>query len=366
MSDKEIVKTDKNVDIVEAGDAAANMATIATKPTDISRTDLISKLVAYAAKADKEDLANFIASIGGEAAANASVPDNDTIFAAAQAAGNGSGDNSAKNAASIKSSGKHADPMPSIKEDLALVFGDSEDLSEDFRLKVSTLFEAAVSTRVNMEVAKLEEETEAFQAEIAESYQQTLEESINEIKEEMVENVDNYLNYAVAEWISENKLAIESNIRTQVAESFMVSLKNVFEEHYVNIPDDQVDVVEAMAAELEDLKSKVNSLTEENIELSKTVSEKEIQDVTDSLSEGMTNTQKEKFAKLAEAVNFSNVGEFRKKISIIKETYFPKNQEVKVAEDQLLSETVEEPVRSPSLDPDMQTYVSSITRTLKK
>lgn len=355
---------DDQVEVSEA-DAGANMATIAAKPTDVSRSDLIAKMVAYATKADKGELANFIASIGSaEMNPDATTPDQ--AAAAVSAAANAVGNNAEKNKATIKSSGKPADSMPSVKEDLALLFGGSEDLSEDFRVKVESLFEAAVSTRANIRAAELEEQYENLTAELNEKFETSLEESINEIKNEMVENVDSYLNYAVAEWISENKLAIESNIKSQIAESFMASLKNVFEEHYVNIPDDQVDVVESMATELEELKAKVNALTEENIELSKTVSEKEIKDIADELSEGMTDTQKEKFTKLAEAISFSDVTEFRKKASVIKETYFPKNVEVKVAQDQLLSETVEEPAKGPSLDPMMQMYVSSISKNSKK
>jgi adenylate kinase family enzyme len=360
----EINQIDDQVEVSEA-DASANMATIAAKPTDVSRSDLIAKMVAYASKADKGELADFVASIGSaEANPNATTPDE--AAAAVSAAAGAVGDNSEKNKATIKSSGKPADPMPSVKEDLALLFGDSTDLTEDFRVKVESLFEAAVSTRVNIRVAELEEAYEATAAELAEQHEASLNESVEEIKNEMVENIDNYLNYAVAEWISENKLAIENNIKTEIAESFMTNLKNVFEQHYVNIPDDQVDVVEAMAAEVEELKAKVNDLTETNIELSKVVSEKEIKDIADDLSEGMTDTQKEKFVKLAEAISFSDVEEFRKKASVIKETYFPKNVEVKVAQDQLLSETVEEPVKAASLDPAMQMYVSSITRNSKK
>lgn len=346
--------------------AAANQATIAAKPTNVSKTDLISQLVAYATKASREDLASFVSSIGGEPGMNPNAITPDDSFNSTQSAANAAGDNSAKNMASIKSSGKHADPMPSIKEDLSLLFGDDESLSEDFRLKVSTLFEAAVSTRVNMEVAKLEEENESFKAQLAEQYDITLNEAVEEITNEMVENVDNYLNYAVAEWMTENKLAVTNNIKTQVAESFMASLKNVFEEHYVEIPDDQADVVEALAAEVEDLKARLNETTEKNIELTKVVNEKEIDSVVSSMSEGLTDTQKEKFTKLVEAVNYSDVKEFRKKASIIKETYFQKIQEVKVAKDQLLSETVEEPAKAPAIDPAMQTYVSSISKILKK
>jgi hypothetical protein len=368
MSDKEIVEMEENVvEVSEDGSAAANMATIQPKDAGVSRSDLIAKLVNYASKADKGDLAAFIASIGSaEANPNATTPDE--ADAAVKAAANAVGDKSAQNAATIKSSGKHADPMPSVKEDLALLFGGSEELSEDFRVKTEALFEAAVSARVAMERVKMEEEFEAAHTELSETFESSLAESIEEIKTEMVENVDTYLNYAVAEWIAENKLAIENNIKVQVAESFMGALKNVFEEHYVNIPDDQVDVVEAIASELEEVKAAFAEAAEENDRLNKIVNEKEINNVKAEFTEGMTDTQKDKFLKLTEAVNYSDVEEFRKKVSIIKETYFHKNNvEVKVAaEDQLLSESVEEePAKGPSIDPTMQMYVSSLSR-LKK
>ena len=381
MSDKNIVKNDHEVEIMsEAEGAATNMATIQSHPTNVSRSDLIAKMVAYASKADIGDLASFISSVGSaEYMPGQTSPaeryDNN------KAAQDAIGDNSEKNKATIKSSGKEKNPMQSapmaamhpamlakesVQNDLALLFGDSEDLSEDFRLKVSTLFEAAVSTRVNMETVKLEEEYEALHNELAEQYEDTLEESILEIKNEMVENIDNYLNYAVAEWISENKLAIKNNIRTEMAESFLANLKQVFEDHYVDIPENQIDVVEAMAEELENVKAHLNETTEKNIELTKIVNMKNVSDLINSMSEGMTDTQKDKFIKLTEAVSYNDAEEFRKKVSIIKETYFPKNQEVKVAKDQLLSETVEEPVKATTIDPNMQNYVSSISRILKK
>lgn len=354
MSDKEIIQTDEDrVEVVAEADASANMATIASKPTGISRSDLIAKMVSYASQMDKDTLAQAVETLSKS---------NDEIYASTQQA---DGD-AEKNKATIKSAGKPADPMPSVKEDLALLFGDSEDLSEDFRIKTETLFEAAVSTRVAMEVAKLEEQFEEAQKELEENFETSLQESLEEIKQEMLDNVDNYLNYAVAEWVAENKLAIETNIRTQVAESFMANLKNVFEEHYVNIPQDKVDVVESLASEVEELKAQINEMTEKNIELSKTLQEKEVEEIASNISEGMTDTQKEKFLKLTEAIHFTSADEFRKKVSIIKETYFPSKSEVKVVQDQLLSESVEEPEKEPSIDPGMQMYVSSISRTLKK
>ena len=442
----------------EEADAASNMATIASKPTGISRSDLIAKMVAYASSLDKETLAQAAETIG---MSPDDIYNNNAHLA--------TGDNSAKNRASINSSnaapampmseeemaevyfkgkqlpsypagrpGKltgtgptmkpndaedlmikhtnlakkahddgdhetgdahtrvadlisntlmrhdrwaHADTVPSrsfkaksakllgnssVKEDLALIFGDSTDLSEDFKLKIDTLFEAAVSTRVSIETIKLEESFEETVSTIQTQFETDLEESVEKIQSEMLENVDNYINYAVAEWISENKLAIESGIRTEIAESFMLNLKNVFEEHYIDIPEDKVDVVESMAAELEEMKSRLNETTERNIELSKVVNQKEVEDITTTFAEGMTDTQKDKFVKLTESINYSDSAEFRKKVLIIKETYFPTKSEVKVTEDQLLSESVEEPEKAPYVDPSMNNYVASISRTLKK
>ena len=340
----------------EEADAASNVATIASKPTGISRSDLIAKMVAYASSLDKETLAQAAETIG-------MLPD-DIYNNNAHLA---TGDNSVKNKASINSSNAAAAmPMTSVREDLELLFGDSTDLSEDFKLKINTLFEAAVSTRVSIETTKLEESFEEAASELQTQFETDLEESVEKIQSEMLENVDNYINYAVAEWISENTLAIESGIRTEIAESFMLNLKNVFEQHYIDIPEDKVDVVESMAAELEEMKSRLNETTERNIELSKVVNQKEVEDITTTFAEGMTDTQKDKFVKLTESINYSDSAEFRKKVSIIKETYFPTKSEVKVTGDQLLNESVEEPEKTPYIDPSMNNYVASISRTLKK
>jgi hypothetical protein len=320
--------------------AASNQATLAMKPTNVSRSDLISRMVAYASQLNKDDLSQVMDSMG--------VPENDELYSNNSRLA--TGDMSAKNKATIKSSN-------AIKEDLALLFGDSSDLSEDFRLKVSTLFEAAVSTRVEIENARLEEEFEA-----------KLEESYNEIKTDMMENIDSYLNYAVAEWIEENKLAVENNIRTQVTESFLTGLKGLFEDHYVEIPEDKADIVESMAERIEELEELVNETTADNIELSKIVNEKEVREISASLSEGMVSTQKDKFKKLVEAVDYSDADEFRKKANIIKESYFTGKSEVKVVADQLINEEVEEPEvkKTSSMDPTMDMYVSSLSKTIKK
>jgi hypothetical protein len=336
----------EEINLEEDASAASNQASIASKPTGVSRSDLISRMVNYASQLGKDDLSQVMVAMG--------VPENDEIYN--NNAHLATGDNSGKNMATIKSKA-NGDSMQSVKEDLALLFGDSSDLSEDFRLKVGTLFEAAVSTRVGIEAARLEEEFET-----------QLEESYNEIKSDMMENIDSYLNYAVAEWISENRLAVENNIRAQVTESFLTGLKGLFEEHYVEIPDDKADIVESMAERIEELEALVNETTADNIELSKIVNEKEVREVSSSLSEGMTSTQKDKFIKLVEAVDYSDADEFRKKANIIKETYFNTKTEVKLVEDQLLSESFEEPeVKAvASTDSAMNMYVSSLSKTIKK
>ena len=336
--EEEIVVIDE-----EAADAATNQATIASKPTNISRSDLLAKMVSYASKMDMNSLAQAVETIGASP---------DDVYASTQQV---IGDNSGKNKASVKSSMAGGDSMQAVKEDLALLFGDSTDLTEDFRLKVSTLFEAAVSTRVDIETARIEE-----------SFDEKLEESYEEIKTQMMENIDNYLNYAVAEWASDNKLSIENSVRTQMAESFLNGMKNLFEEHYVEIPDDKVDVVESMSSRIDELEKLVNETTADNIALSKIVNEKEVKEISDTLAEGLTSTQKDKFEKLIEAVDYSDATEFRKKANIIKETYFAHKNEVKVVHDQLLSESVEEPEKAPVVDSTMQMYVSSLSKTVKK
>lgn len=342
MSKQELNQVDEVVDVAE--DAAANMASINMKGP--SRSDLISKMVAYASTMDKDTLAQAIEKFGF---------DPDAIY------NNNTSHNSAGNAgtnkASVKSSSAPADAMKSVKEDLGLLFGDDSSLSEDFRLRTEALFEAAVSTKVAIEVAKIEEQ-----------YEEQLDESIQAVRDEMVENVDNYLNYAVAEWISENQLAIQNSIRSDVTESFMEGLKGLFADHYIDIPDDKVDVVESMAARIEELENQINETTEKNIELTRAVSENAVNEVADEVSEGLTDTQKDKFIKLVEAINYSDVEEFRKKAVIIKETYFSTKPESNYKkEDQLLSESVDEPVSErTNLDPDMQRYVQSLSNTIKK
>ena len=348
------VEIDNSVEAVE--EETSNAGTIAAQPTNVSRSELMAMMVDYATKCDRDELASFVAKLPTPANVQPDTPD--SRYQSVQNAINSAPGNAGSNKASIKSSGAPAESMPalpSVKEDLNALFGNDASLSEDFRIKTEALFEAAVATRVGLQVAKIKEDYEAAN-----------EAAITSLKEEMLENVDAYLNYAVAEWMDENKLAVESDIRTEIAESFLSGLKSLFEEHYVDIPEDKVDVVETMAARIDELEAQINETTEKNIELSKIVSEKEVTEIANKLSEGLTDTQKEKFVKLIEAVNYSSADEFSKKASVIKETYFSSKGEVKVAQDQLLSESVDEPEKPSYVAPEMQAYVQSLTRIQKK
>ena len=186
----------------------------------------------------------------------------------------------------------------------------------------------------------------------------------------MEENVDAYLNYAVAQWMEDNKLAVESNLRADMAESFLTGLKDLFAEHYIEVPDQDVPVVESLAAKIEQLEAALNEQTEKNIELSQALAEAEVNDAIEQMSEGLTETQKEKFVKLVEATSYTNAQEFRKKASVIKETYFSNKGEGRVVrQDQLLSESVDdEPVEKTvrSADPDVNFYAQALSRTIKR
>ena len=348
MSKEELNTEDLNAEVVSE-EGTSNAGTISGNPT-ISRSDLMRTMVAYATKMGPEELSDFVSRIGSAEEMTATP---DEIYASTQ---QNTGDASAKNKGTINSASAPGESMVKLaKEDLALVFGDSKDLSEEFKERVSTIFEAAVATRVDLERVKIEEEIAA-----------EAEDALAAIQEEMEDNIDSYLNYAVAEWISENRLAVEQNIKTEMTESFLVGMKSLFEDHYVNIPDDQVDVVEALGARVEELEDMINETTEKNIELSKIVSEKQVKETADGLAEGLTDTQKEKFAKLIEAVDYTSIDEFNRKASIIKETYFASKGDIKVSHDQLLSETVDEPAAEKYVSPEMAVYVNELSRTVKK
>ena len=204
-----------------------------------------------------------------------------------------------------------------VKADVDALVGDS-DLSEEFKEKAATIFEAAIKSKVKAETAKLEEE-----------YSKKLEESQESFKGELSEKVDSYLNYVVEEWMKENEIAIERGIKGEIAEDFIGGLKKLFEDHYIDVPDEKYNVLEDQASKIEVLEKKLNEEIEKNVDLHKSNSELKRQDIIDEMSTDLADTAKEKFDGLIESVEYSTENDFRKKVVTIKESYFGDKQEVK-------------------------------------
>ena len=236
-----------------------------------------------------------------------------------------------------------------VSEHLEALISGEGDLSEDFKRKAATVFEAAVKSKVRSEVERMEDE-----------YKSELEENINTTKEELTEKVDSYMNYVVEEWMKENELAIERGLKGEIAEDFISGLKQLFEDHYVDVPDEKYDVLEAQSEKISELEGRINEMMEEQIQSksvnSKLVKEQVVSEVTTDLAE----TEIEKFKSLIEDVDFSSEESYREKLGTLKESYFPKTQ--------VLTETLDDVETGIAQDIDtsdsMAAYMSAIGRTV--
>jgi len=223
---------------------------------------------------------------------------------------------------------------------------EGEELSDEFKDKATTVFEAVVKSRIA-------EAKEAMSAQ----YDKTLVEEVESIKKELTERIDSYLEYVANEWFTENTLQLETGIRGEMSESFMTGLKNLFEEHYVNIPDEKYDVLEAMVEKLDDMETKLNEQIESNVSLTKRLASSVSDNILDEVCEGLALSQKEKIASLAEGVEFESEVQYREKLSTLRETYFaPKKPEANSQE--VISE--EAPVEEHS--PAMESYIRALTQ----
>jgi len=216
-----------------------------------------------------------------------------------------------------------------IEEDVDALLG-GEDLSEEFKEKARVIFEAALTSKI-----KEIQETLEIQ------YEQELEEAKEEMKESLIERVDSYLEYVCEEWMTENELAIEHGLKTEMTESFLSGMKGLFEEHYVTIPEDKYDVLESMVEKLDDMETKLNEQIDKNIFLNKRLAESVADGILDEVSEGLAITQKEKLASLAESVEFESEEEYREKLETLKESYFSRIPTTKSEAPQTLSEGVD-------------------------
>ena len=230
----------------------------------------------------------------------------------------------------------------------ALVAG-QDDLSEEFKTKAATVFESAVNSKVK-EIA------EAMEADVQTNYEQ----DIAKAKEELTEKVDSYLSYVVEEWMKENEIALERGIKGEIAEDFISGLKKLFSEHYIDVPDEKYDVLEAQATKIEDLEKKLNEQIEKNVELNKDNADKTRNEVMAEVGSDLADTQKEKFAKLAEEIEYSNAEDFKKKCETIKESYFGQKKEATESLDDVAAdgETSNE-----DLSKAMAAYTAAISKT---
>ena len=242
-----------------------------------------------------------------------------------------------------------------LTDDVKALVSSDADLSEEFKEKAATIFETAVKTRI-------QEQTKILEAQ----YEEKLSAEKETVKEAMVEKVDSYLNYVVEEWMKENELAVERGIRTEIAEDFITGLKGLFKEHYIEVPEEKYNVLDDLTNQVKDLESKLNEQIEKNVNLSKVVSESEKATLIADVSADLAETEKEKFAKMAENVEFDSAPKFKEKLETVKESYFPKTKiEEAASKDEVDSVAANEPAVEASSDA-MAAYTAAISRNLKK
>ena len=230
----------------------------------------------------------------------------------------------------------------------ALVAG-QDDLSEEFKTKAATVFESAVNSKVK-EIA------ETMDAD----YNTKLEQESGKAKEELTEKVDSYLSYVVEEWMKENEIALERGIKGEIAEDFITGLKKLFAEHYIDVPDERYNVLEDQAAKIESLEKKLNEQIEKNVVLNKDNAEKTRSEIMSEVASDLADTAKEKFAKLAEEIEWSNAETFKSKCETIKESYFGKKEEVK---DELHDVAAGDELSNEDLSKAMAAYTAAISKT---
>ena len=233
----------------------------------------------------------------------------------------------------------------------ALVAG--EELSEDFRVKAKTIFEAVVTQRVN-------EETKTLQ----EAYESALTEEVEKVKTELAEKVDDYISYAAKQWLEENSLAVEHGIRVEMAEAFTEGLKKLFVEQNFTVPEEKFNLLDGMAEELNDMETKLNEQIDTNVSLNKRIGEFVKMEIVNECATGLAETQKEKLVSLAEGVEFETEADFRKKVETIKESYFTRKAEV-VAETTEPTEEGSAPLVEETASGSMGKYVDALSRWSK-
>ena len=241
-----------------------------------------------------------------------------------------------------------------LSDDVKALVSSDADLSEEFKDKAATIFETAVKTRIK-------EQTKILEAQ----YEEKLTSEKETIKEAMTEKVDGYLNYVVEEWMKENELAVERGIRTEIAEDFITGLKDLFKEHYIDVPEEKYNVLDDLTNQNKKLEDKLNEQIEKNVELSKKVSDADRATIVAEISDDLADTETEKFEKMAENVEYDSADKFREKLETIKESYFPKTKiEETASKDEVDSVAANAPATESNTDA-MAAYTAAITKNIK-
>ena len=241
-----------------------------------------------------------------------------------------------------------------LSDDVKALVSSDADLSEEFKDKAATIFETAVKTRIK-------EQTKILEAQ----YEEKLTSEKETIKEAMTEKVDSYLNYVVEEWMKENELAVERGIRTEIAEDFITGLKDLFKEHYIDVPEEKYNVLDDLTNQNKKLEDKLNEQIEKNVELSKKVSDADRATIVAEISDDLADTETEKFEKMAENVEYESADKFREKLETIKESYFPKSKiEETASKDEVDSVAANAPATESNTDA-MAAYTAAITKNIK-
>jgi len=261
-------------------------------------------------------------------------------------------DTSKQNQASIQMKGAVKKENSDYEADISAMF--SEDtLSEEFKTKAATIFEARVIDRVNTIQEALEEE-----------YASMLEEAVQEIKEDLVQKIDDYMSYVVEQWLEDNRIAVESSLRSELTEDFIVGLRNLFAEHYIDVPAEKVDLVQELASKIEGLESKLDEEIQHGITLRKSLMESRKIEIVHGICEGLTATQVEKIKSLAESIDYSTEEEYIEKLETIRENYFPSG--IKQVKENHLNEQWDD---GTSLQQDLfanDPYVNAVSQAISK
>ena len=319
-----------------------------SKPVDDpkSRYETLSAMIGTAATMRDEDLTKWYdqmlaSTTGAELSKN--VPDGAA----------------ASNAATLnmKPSAAHEELKHAAAEDLSKILGEQEGLSEEFKSKTQILFEAALTARLGLESARIEEEI--FEAAAEELY-----EAVQAISEKL----DEYLDYTADKWLEENEVAIESTLRNEITEDFVQGLKEVFD-GYVDIPESKIDVVEQLSKTVEELETRLNEMIAENADLKSNKEESIKKDITEELAQGLTLVESEKLKEFAKAIDTDDVDEFKTKLETIKDSHFVKDAGKKSVLTEQLEEVDEDnlpPEEKRYNSPNMKNYVQAISRTVKR